>query len=1565
MSIVDESSSALRNMIDTLSFFKSQLTNDNRLLIDLINRQINLLSQHNEITNRNKIEISVTFLKAIYNFTLIKLNINDNYFKLMSSLSLVINSKIVNQSSYLLMLCVINNLTNFYNSFTLNIKNMFIHNTLDILNILIQDEFVQLSSKIVHLNFTVIVKILSNIIIDDKISNDSAKRYSAFLERYSLLMFKFLEDFLKPLIIKKKVITASKETLDDTPTQKKRTQHSFYTITESQSENDQSQYANLATNSNYVSTNVIDNSTNSESLQLDLKEYKNVDIYSNCIYVFGHFLNVIVSSSSSVCYLKIAIEIMTNLINKTNSLFSYLDEYKNAICCDLANKLSILLQNTNNKIDIELKEKIAYLIYAINFHFHRGYWLLPFLLCENKNNFYSNEKFICYDILEKITSDSSLLDDIYCVKYEKNLHLRNKYEMDTDCLENIVVINVFLSILSEKNLNLISKMKNSDEVLNIKKKSKQDYIDIIAKINLNFQSYLNTILNDNHIYLNSPFPSEIENTNEHTKLKEKILFFSSSITNIQHFIISESIIAKSSLDDLFDQTISYCTIFSIFNYSYITNKILSNWIDIVKGEISNDDFLYIAKSFLIYIAEPGYNNSIEAWISNFSFLQSIYIYLSKHHSEYIIVPKPENDIKVYIKHIEHFIRMYSFNYYDTLLKNEIEYTDESEFNLSSCNNTKSFVKTNGTIINNSSFVGSPDTNNTTLRVSLMKFKPIITNNLRKQSESINSHALTLNILNSLNHNSSLNKTPQPTSFIEKESTNHFLVLSNSLDSFFIENSVNYETSYLLVIINALVKNSLNGLLSNKVEEMKCNLIKIVEIASVNIFRVNLFWNKISIIIHETFCSTQDFTLKLFCFETSIMIYMFTLFSFNEDEQENEENSYWTSDKYQVIIFENMHKLIEKLVDINNDKLTELAIKDIFSLLYHIGNKVNKSGWKTFFDSFIFLITNLKEVFNSFDIVSLIIDEYMDTYGIYNISYLLKILNIFLKKSEKNKEKVLEYIDKLSLYYNNNYTSINCCEFYDKTKELLFTGILDEECSIRQKSVKLFEKIFIEKNQFVSCNSKKCLNNKEFYSILTSIYFLYKTEAKQRIERHEYNNSDNNEEEIAISDVKICQIEPNIYKKTPSGQFSPIVPSQKEKELQQTLISLLSLLSHIKDINLDLFIPFIDTVLTLSSSEIISQVVLCVNNILSYYHFEERIGKIMKKVLNVISSDFFLFNFWYYKDVDIVYNSIEYIKYLNNSVDSKENSDSLSKLMKYIQEIDMEELTKEEIAIFEFINTLNDNKEIIKFYLKICTINDKNIHSFSLLDFASRQFLQIINSNQKEILSLLDSTKDIGTILDSFNNNRKFFDYSIERYKKYEINYMNTFFELISLLLMNLNANKIYLYEKVNDIIISLYTNEKSSIVNEILVNFLSNSFIKITNDNFSNHKNKLLHIINNTFFNYKEKKQLNETLLLLLVSNLFNKENICELSKEILLTYLQTELFEKFINDEKRNEISIRKSKVSHIVSILEKIEIYIQFPEIANDRTFLSKLKEAIQILTISNESSISNKSSTLLSAI
>ena len=73
--------------------------------------------------------------------------------------------------------------------------------------------------------------------------------------------------------------------------------------------------------------------------------------------------------------------------------------------------------------------------------------------------------------------------------------------------------------------------------------------------------------------------------------------------------------------------------------------------------------------------------------------------------------------------------------------------------------------------------------------------------------------------------------------------------------------------------------------------------------------------------------------------------------------------------------------------------------------------------------------------------------------------------------------------------------------------------------------------------------------------------------------------------------------------------------------------------------------------------------------------------------------------------------------------------------------------------------------------------------------------------------------------------------------------MNNFFELVSLLLMNLNVNKIYLYEKVNDIIMSLYTNEKNSSVNEILVNFVSNSFIKITNDNFSNYKNKLLHIV--------------------------------------------------------------------------------------------------------------------------
>ena len=226
--------------------------------------------------------------------------------------------------------------------------------------------------------------------------------------------------------------------------------------------------------------------------------------------------------------------------------------------------------------------------------------------------------------------------------------------------------------------------------------------------------------------------------------------------------------------------------------------------------------------------------------------------------------------------------------------------------------------------------------------------------------------------------------------------------------------------------------------------------------------------------------------------------------------------------------------------------------------------------------------------------------------------------------------------------------------------------------------------------------------------------------------------------------------------------------------------------------------------------------------------------------------------------------------------------------------------------------------------------------------------------------MVDSAKDIDAIVDNLNNSRKFFDYSIERYKKYEINYMNNFFELVSLLLMNLNVNKIYLYEKVNDIIMSLYTNEKNSSVNEILVNFVSNSFIKITNDNFSNYKNKLLHIIKNTFFNYKEEKQLNDTLLLLLVSNLLNKENICECSKEILLTYLQTELI-----DENRNEISIRKSKVSHIVSILEKIEIYVQFPEITNDKPFLNKLKEAINKLTISTESSISNKSSLLLSSI
>ena len=65
---------------------------------------------------------------------------------------------------------------------------MFIHNTLELLATLIQDEFIQLSSKIVHLNFTVIVKILRNVIIDDKISNDTLKGSykSSFVEANSL-----------------------------------------------------------------------------------------------------------------------------------------------------------------------------------------------------------------------------------------------------------------------------------------------------------------------------------------------------------------------------------------------------------------------------------------------------------------------------------------------------------------------------------------------------------------------------------------------------------------------------------------------------------------------------------------------------------------------------------------------------------------------------------------------------------------------------------------------------------------------------------------------------------------------------------------------------------------------------------------------------------------------------------------------------------------------------------------------------------------------------------------------------------------------------------------------------------------------------------------------------------------------------------------------------------------------------------------------------------------------------------------------------------------------------------
>ena len=1578
----------LNEMTKFLNCFKEELNQANNDLFLSFEKAYMSLSLLNGITLQNKIEVSQKFLNPINNFTLLKKDIEKKLNEIIGSIYLVINNELLNQNSYYLILSILNNISNIYFYFQDDKKKIFLVNLLKIFQNLILEKYIQFSSKIVHLFFSLITKIIHHNSLN---KNDVTKGFYTFLSDYSLLLFKFLSDFIRPLITKKNKNFSSKENLDDAPVNKRK-QQSFYTITESQSENEKSQYDNLTASINVFQTIAFDNN---DAIKLEIKEYQNVDLYNDCIYIFSYLFNVVLSTSSSTEHLKNVIEIITNIIIQTDNLFLYLDEYKNIICNDLAKQISIILiRFKDNHIEIELKEKISNLVFSIIKHLHRGYWLLPYLLCESKNNFYSNEKFIFYELYEKLTSDPFLLNEIYSLKYEKVNN--NCNTSDKEIVENESVINLISVILSEKNLKIISLMKNSDDnFLSPRRKEKNHYLSIITKILYNFLNFINSELSFNHIYINPNIPNVIQDTLEHKKLKEKILYFSTYIPKVLNFVVTENILLKTPLSDLFDLSNNFCNIYSIFDLHNVNAQILGVWIYLIKNkEVEEGDFFYISKTFLSFINNLNINNSIESWITNFSFMQSIYIYLSMSKYNYTIIPKPQIEIEVYIKHIEHFIRMYSFNFYDTMLKNEKnelnsnnEYNEDCDFNISTCN-TKSFVKNNFTnnLQNyngngNCSFHESPDTNNTNgLRISFMKNKQKVSYLLRKQSTSINSNNVCVNVIDK---NSYITKSPDPTSFIEKESTNNYLVISNSIDSYFIENSVNYGNDYLLIIINALLKNTLDCIKEKKVLELQFNLIKIMEISSVNVYRINLFWTKLTLMIYEVFIFTQNITLLVFTLDTYFIISMFILFLFAEEEQETLDNNdaeNWLNERYQTLIFNEMKKIISKIIEKKEEKLIEFVINNIWTLLFHLGGKINKNGSKAFYEMLVYFMDNIKNYNPCFCIIEEIVDNYPELYEKNNYPYLLHIIQLYLSSPNTTieiKTKILDIIDKLSKYYGKPQFMNDYDGFYSEIKDILFCGVIDEDFSVRQHSIELLQKIFVDKKSSISQN-KKYLNEENFEMILKKAYESYKKEICKRIANSIYNGNMNNaSNSISCSELSFTNQDKNgynsnVYVKIPSKRFSLKHPLQQEKELQQTFISLLSMVNQIKLINIDYLIPFYEEVIQLSSSEILSQIISTINNNLCNIDYNEKINNLMIQVFNIISSDCFLYNFWYNKDKNIIYNSISYLKTVINksNFDITKLQSILIKLIKYIQDKDSNILSQEELFIYDFIRDLKNSnityiKNILNFYLTTCMIKDYNKHSFVLAEHSIQQLynsiLEIINFNS--LKNNIEEDVEINKLYDNFNSNLKYFEKDFDYYEKIAQNYFIAYFDIFALIL-RLSRKTAY-YDKTTDIILYLYNNEKSYLINEVLVNFISIQLIKITNDLYSNYDSKLIQIIQNTFFNFSNKNYINEHLLLIFITNLFNESNICELSKKILLSYMQDELFKQYLKNDTKNEKSLRKKQISLIVTIVEKVNAYIHLPQIQEDQNFIQNIKSSIEAISIPNESIISEKASNLLSSI
>ena len=896
-------------------------------------------------------------------------------------------------------------------------KNEYIEEIIYLMSKMINKDKIQLSLQIILNFFTLCVKI-TNLNKEDK---ESKKLFVNYID----LIFNFLDILLRPVIYKenKQLQFQYHENLDELSIKegenpKKRNQQSFYTIQSESHESDNE--TDTINNFSIVNDNQISikycNSTIKVSLKnindksfAKLEEYKNFDIYKSCIKIFNYLVCVIsgkvkYESSIGVPSIEMSLLLINTIINRTNNLLIYIDDFFYIIDHILVDSLYELIRDY--KLTNEVKVLILDLVSLIIQNYRFSFWLIiPVIYLLKKD---TNNKEKLYQFINNIIKNYSLFTDIYQYKTDNCLDL-----IKDDSLRILEEITGTRNYIKYNN-NVIGVIMNCFSHQKMKELS-NIYFNVIKKVYTDLENFFMNILSIHHIYLENSNSFNLSSRiicnkeNDYNKLREPFFFFNPYICNIFNYLFLNLLNGKEDIEKYVNSIIIYLKIYSILKDEPSKEQIFKVIINVIENpSLSFQDFNILVKYLFEFFQIKDYNNTIESWRCIFNCIEKIYEKIIKIDNKYEMKNKDIIEgVENYIKHIENNITIYNK---DSTKENNVDifiYDEEGNDKNNNIENTDSFQELSGLAV--------PGTysNVKSKRQSRLRFKSI----LSKQSTN---GSIDDNNLSVLKNNS------MPQLFIdekeENESPNNILKNNiQKIETFLIgisqERELENHNFISHIIMNALWTNSFIYLKKKDLTGIQFNLIMILEIISTNAKCVNHFFNKISLIIFEVFTTKEikDENLKIFAFDTMTIVLMFiiSLYDDNDEIEDKEENDVWTSSNYQTAVLTVYQKFIDNIIFSNNVNLKKRCIQNLKIILIHSGEKINKTGWEKLFDIFLLIVNNIMVIGNNtYDIVLYLIKFYIDNLKLMGLgNRIQEFINAILKKSKSEMRHKIETLIK--------------------------------------------------------------------------------------------------------------------------------------------------------------------------------------------------------------------------------------------------------------------------------------------------------------------------------------------------------------------------------------------------------------------------------------------------------------------------------------------------------------------------------------------------------------------------